>query len=282
MSESPAKRSRIWPKGRAIYIETVFIILLSIVSMALQYGRLDSHILFSLELWIRILGSLSIWFANKFTLDYMLQSRIESNTVSQFLPFEMTIASVAVTAIFYFVFYPILVYLQDWDFVWAKFLQGLFVTAGLSLLIVILYAGVHIWHSWWNDGEFLFRKKDGRQAEREWKDFITLENLKGSVQIDLKDVLYFISEFKIVFLVDASGTKRATQYNLAELEKGLDDRFFRLNRRILVARQSISHIKKLPNHRLLVTIGPQDSRLQEPVSRYRSTRFKQWLHGSRP
>ncbi|WP_445383625.1 LytTR family DNA-binding domain-containing protein [Robiginitalea sp. IMCC43444] len=282
MSESPTKRSRIWPKGRAVYIETVFIIFLAIVSMALQYGRLDSHILLSLELWIRILGSLSIWFANKFTLDYMLQSRIDSNTVSQFLPFEMTIASVAVTAIVYFVFYPILLYLQDWDFVWAKFLQGLFITAGLSLLIVIFYAGVHIWHSWWNDGEFLFRKKDGRQAEREWKDYITIGNSAASINIDLKEVYYFISEFKVVFVVDVSGNKRATEYTLSELENGLGDQFFRLNRRILVSRQSISHIKKLPNHRLLVTIGPPDSMLQEPVSRYKSTRFKQWLQGSRP
>lgn len=278
MSETPAERKTgIWPKGRATYIETALVILLAVVSMSLQYGRFDSVLLLSPELWVRILGSLCIWFANKFTLDYMLQSRIDSNRVSQFLPLEMTLASVAVTSIVYFVFYPILVFLNDWDFIWAKFVQGLFNTASLSLLIVIFYAGIHIWQSWWNDGEFLFRKKDGRQAESEWKDFIAIKYPGGTVNVGLNEVRYFVSEFKIVFLVDASGNKRVTQYNLSELEKILDDRFFRLNRRILVTRQVISHVKKLPNHRLLVTIGQLNGGHQEPISRYKSARFKQWL-----
>ena len=278
MSETPAERKTgIWPKGRATYIETALVILLAVVSMSLQYGRFDSVLLLSPELWVRILGSLCIWFANKFTLDYMLQSRIDSNRVSQFLPLEMTLASVAVTSIVYFIFYPILVFLNDWDFIWAKFVQGLFNTASLSLLIVIFYAGIHIWQSWWNDGEFLFRKKDGRQAESEWKDFIAIKYPGGTVNVGLNEVRYFVSEFKIVFLVDASGNKRVTQYNLSELEKILDDRFFRLNRRILVTRQVISHVKKLPNHRLLVTIGQLNGGHQEPISRYKSARFKQWL-----
>ncbi|GGD50656.1 hypothetical protein GCM10011361_16650 [Muriicola marianensis] len=248
--------------------------------MSLQYGRVDLTILLSLELWVRILGSLCIWFGNKFTLDYILQSRIDSNKVSQLLPLEMILASVAVTSTIYFVFYTILLYLNDWDFEWARFLQGLFMTAVLSLLIVIFYAGIHIWQAWWNDGEFLFRKKDGNQPKSEWKDLITIENPRGSIKIDLNDVRYFISEFKVVFLVDASGKKRVTQYSLTELEKGLDDRFFRLNRRMLVTRQSVSHTKKLPNHRLLVTIGPPNAHYREPVSRYKSTRFKQWLRTS--
>ena len=161
MSEAPADRKTgIWPKGRAIYVETVLVILLAIVSMSLQYGRIDSVILLSLELWVRILESLCIWFANKFTLDYLLQSRSDSNKVSQFLPFQMTLASVAVTSIIYFIFYPVLLYLSDWKFIWANFLQGLFIASGLSLLFVIFDPGIHIWQSWWNDGEFLFRKKE--------------------------------------------------------------------------------------------------------------------------
>ena len=248
--------------------------------MSLQYGRLDSTVLLSPQLGVRIFGSLCVWFANKFTLDYILQSRIDSNKVSQFLPFEMTIVSVAVTSIIYLIFYPILLYLNDSSFVWAKFLKGLFVTSSLSLLIVIFYAGIHIWKSWWSDGEFLFRMKDNGQVESEWKDFITIKNSREDVNIDLNEVSYFISEFKIVFLVDRSGKKRITQYNLSELEKSLDDRFFRLNRRILVSRQIISFIKKLPNHRLLVTIGQANESHKETISRYKSTRFKQWLHSA--
>lgn len=278
MSESLANRkTTMWPKGSGIYIETVVIILLAIVSMSLEYGRLDSTVLLSPQLGVRVVGSLCIWFANKFILDYILQSRIDSNKVSQFLPFEMTIASVAVTSIIYLVFYPILLHLNDLSFVWVKFLYGLFVTSGLSLLIVIFYAGIHIWRSWWSDGEFLFGIKKNRQAENEWKDFITIKNSRETVNVDLTKVHYFISEFKIVFLIDTSGKKWITQYNLSELEKSLDDRFFRLNRRILVSRQIISHIKKLPNHRLLVTLGQANESHKETISRYKSTRFKKWF-----
>jgi len=281
MSKTQANRkTSIWPKEGVIYIETVVIILLAIVSMSLQYGRLDSTVLLSPQLGVRILGSLCVWFANKFTLDYILQSRIDSDKVSQFLPFEMTIASVAVTSIIYLVFYPILLHLNDLSFIWAKFLQGLFVTSSLSLLIVFFYACIHIWKSWWSDGEFIFRMKDNGQAEGDWEDFITIKNSRGEVNIDLNEVRYFISEFKIVFLVDTSGKKWITQYNLSELEKSLDDRFFRLNRRILVSRQIISLIKKLPNHRLLVTIGQVNESHEETISRYKSTRFKQWLHSA--
>jgi hypothetical protein len=281
MSESPANRKTgMWPKGKAIYIETVTIIVLAIVSMALQYGRLDATILLSPQLGVRIFGSLCLWFANKFVLDYILQSKIDSNKVSQFLPFEMTVASVAVTSIIYLIFYPILLYLNQLSFEWTKFLQGLFITSGLSLLIVIFYAGIHIWKSWWSDGKFLFQMKDNRPFESERKDFITVKNSRETVNIALNDVCYFISEFKIVFLVDTSGKKWITQFNLSELEKSLEESFFRLNRRILVSRQIISYIKKLPNHRLLVTISTSNENRKETISRYKSTKFKQWYQGA--
>lgn len=282
MSETPANsKTDVWPKNRTTYfIETVTIILLALFSMSLQYGRLDSSLLLSAQLLVRIFGSLSIWFANKFALEYILQSRIDSNKLTQYLPFELTVASVAVTSIIYVVFYPIINYLNDLNFVLAKFLQGLFVTAGLSLLIVIFYAGIHIWKSWWDDGEFLFRAKDNERSENDAQDFITIKNSRGVTNLDLQDVLYFISESKITFLVDTSGKKWITQYNLSELERTLNGRYFRLNRSIMVSRQVVSHIKKLPNHRLLVNIGPSNESHIETISRYKSTRFKQWFDSS--
>lgn len=280
MSEASANRKMgLWPKGGAIYMETLAIVLLAILSMSLQYGRLDSNMLLSPQLGVRILGSLCVWFANKFSLDYILQSRIDADKVSRFLPFEMVVVSVAVTSIIYLIFYPFLLHLNDWSFIWAKFLQGLFVTSGLSLLIVIFYAGIHIWNSWWSDGAFIFNMKDEPQSKSELKDFLTIKNSRETVNIDLNEVRYFISEFKIVFLVDTSEKKWITQYTLSELEKILDNRFFRLNRRILVSRKVISKVKKLPNHRLLVTICQSNESHKETISRYKSTRFKQWLQG---
>jgi len=282
MFETPENRkTEVWPKNwTTYYIETVVIILMAMFSMSLQYGRLDSTLLLSAQLAVRIFGSLCVWFANKFALEYILQSRIDSNKVTQFLPFELTVASVTVTSIIFVIFYPIFIYLNILSFVLANFLQGLFITCGLSLLIVIFYAGIHIWKSWWDDGEFLFRAKDNERPENDSQNFITIKNSRGTVNYDLREVLYFISESKIVFLVDTSGKKWMTQYNLSELENILDGRYFRLNRRILVSRQVISQIKKLPNHRLLVTISQPNEGHNETISRYKSTRFKQWFHSA--
>lgn len=282
MPEEPENRKvDVWPKNRSIYyIETVVIILMCMFSMFLQYGRLDYTILQSAHSVITIFGSLCLWFTNRFILEYILQSRIDSNRITQYLPLELTVASVTVTSIIYVIFYPIFIYLNILTFVPANFLQGLFITSGLSLLIVIFYAGSQIWQSWWSDGEFLFRAKDNEHPKNDSQDFIMIKNSKRTVNHDLRDVLYFISEAKIAFLVDTSGKKWITQYNLSELEDILDDRYFRLNRSILVSRPVISQIKKLPNHRLLVTIGQSNESHNETISRYKSTRFKQWFDSS--
>ena len=279
MSETQVRtKTDVWPKSGVIFIESVVVILLAIFSLFLQHGGIEYPLLLTYHSVLTIFGGLCVWFVNRITLEHILQSRIESDKITRYLPFELLVASILVTSTIYVIFYLIFSYLEASDFVLAYFLQGLSVTIGLSLLIVILYVGSQVWKSWWSDGEFLFRKNENVKAENVSKDFITIKNSRRIVNLDLHEVRYFISESKIVFLVDTSGKKWVTQYNLSELEKSLDGRFFRLNRRILVSRQIISQIKKLPNHRLLVTIGHPNENHNETISRYKSTRFKQWFH----
>jgi len=279
MSETPANRkTRAWPLSGAIYVETVVVILTAMFALFLQYGSIDYTVLLSYHSVFTIVAFLCVWFVNKYTLENILQSRIESNKITQYLPFELMAASFVVTSIIYVFAFLIFSYVNELSFELASFLQGFAVTIGLSLLVVFLYVGRQVWKSWWSDGDFLFQEKGNVRAENDSKDFITIKNSRGTVNLDLQDVLYFISESKIAFLVDTSGKKWITQYNLSELEKILDPRYFRLNRKILVSRQVISQIKKLPNHRLLVTIGQSNESHNETISRYKSTRFKQWFH----
>lgn len=281
MSETLANsKTKVWPKSWAIYIETLVIILLSIFILFLQFGSFELEVLLSYHALLVFAGSLSVWFANRFTLEYIMQSRIEENKITRYLPFELIGASILVTSIIYIIIYLILSYLQESSFVFANFLQGFLGTVALSLLIGALYLGSQVWKSWWSDGEFLFRMIDNGQSQSETKDFLTIKNSRGEVNIDLHDISYLFSESKIVFLVDKSGKKWMTQYNLTELEDSLDDSFFRLNRSILVSRQIISHIQKLPNHRLLVTIDQSHENHKETISRYKSTRFKQWYQSA--
>jgi hypothetical protein len=185
-----------------------------------------------------------------------------------------------VTSIVYVIFYFIFSYLEDLSFVLIDFLKGFILTIGLSLLIALLYVGIQIWKSWWSDGEFFFQVKDNPLPKNDSNELITIKNSKGTTNFNLHQVLYFVSESKITFLVDRSGKKWITQYNLAELEQTLSGRYFRLNRRILVSHQVISQIKKLPNHRLLVTMNQSNESHNETVSRYKSTQFKQWYQSA--
>jgi hypothetical protein len=281
MFEAPANRkTQLWPESGAIYLETVAVILVAMFLLFLQYGSINYTVLQSYHSVFTIIGSLSVWFVNRFTLENILQSRIESNKITQYLPFELMAASIVVISIIYVFIYLIFIYVNELSLDLASFLQGFAVTIGLSLLMSFLYVGSQVWESWWSDGNFLFQAKDNVRAENDPKNFITIKNSRGTVNLDLQDVLYFISESKIAFLVDTSGKKWITQYNLSELENILDGRYFRLNRRILVSRPVISQIKKLTNHRLLVTIGQSNESHNETISRYKSTRFKEWFHSA--
>ena len=269
--------SDLWPKNRAIYIETAVILLIAIYSLFLQYGSLDSTILLSFHAVIIILGSLVVWFANRFIFERIVQSKIESNKINRHLPLELLAVSVIVTSIIYVAIYMTLIYVENSSFVLTYFLQGFSGTIGLSLLIMMLYLGSQLWSAWWSDGEFLLNVKGDNKTNHESDDYISIKNAKGIVKFDLKEVQYFISESKIVFLVDTSGKKWITQYTLSELENILNDQFFRLNRKIIVSRQAITQVKKLPNHRLFATIGQHDNNHFETISRYKSTRFKLWF-----
>ena len=74
MSETPANRKTdVWPKSGAIYIvETVVILLMAMLSMFLQYGSLDYSVLLNNHSVFTFIGSLCLWFANRFTLEYIL------------------------------------------------------------------------------------------------------------------------------------------------------------------------------------------------------------------
>lgn len=225
---------------------------------------------------------MSLWFSNRLILEYILQSRIESNKITLHLPLELLGISVLISSVVYIIFFLLLTYTSDIMFVLTPFLKGFSVTIGLTLLIVILYIGRQVWTSWLSDGESIFQMSRQEKTKEIAKGIITIKNSKTSINIDLDEVGYFYSEDKIVFLVTVSGKKMITQYNLSELEEILDGRFFRLNRSTMVCRSMVSHIRKLPNHRLLVTIGHDNATRQETISRYKSTKFKRWIENIYP
>ena len=267
-----------WSKNKTLFLETLVIVLLVLYSLFLQHGQLNSSILVGSHALLTFIGSLLVWFANKFVFERIFQLKIESNKVSRSLPLQLLTASIVVTSIIYIIFYSIIIYVEEAEYSLTNFLQGFSGTIGLSLLIMMLYLGGQLWNAWWSDGHFLFEMNNLKQVELRPHESITIKSSRGATTFNLNDVLYFISQSKIVFLIDSTGKKWITQYSLSELEKHLDNRFFRLNRKIMVSRPIISHIKKLPNHRLLVTIEHSDESHLETISRYKSTKFKEWFY----
>lgn len=100
--------------------------------------------------------------------------------------------------------------------------------------------------------------------------------------VDVKDVAYFISEDKYIFLVSFSGKKHFANYiNLNKVEEILDsEKFIRVSRNLIVNINSIQSVSKYHNNRLILTIrNPDGKEIEVIVSAARKDDFLRFLDG---
>lgn len=99
----------------------------------------------------------------------------------------------------------------------------------------------------------------------------------GYKTINVQDIVYIFSEFKVSHLVLSNGDIQAVLFTMDELEEQLDpDIFFRANRQHLISINSIKSIHNYFNGKLKVILqGPADTEIF--ISREKATLFKQWL-----
>jgi DNA-binding LytR/AlgR family response regulator len=97
------------------------------------------------------------------------------------------------------------------------------------------------------------------------------------VSIPVDEIAYFFSRDKATFFKTNEGRSYLTDYSLEQVEEMTDSGvFFRVNRKYLVAFQSISDIITFSNSRFKIMV----SHMEEPdilVSRHRVGDFKKWL-----
>lgn len=95
--------------------------------------------------------------------------------------------------------------------------------------------------------------------------------------IEVTDVQYFFSQDKTTFCVTNEGRNLILDYTLEQLEEMLDpERFYRINRKYLIASDAIRDIISYTNSRLkLVLKSSQDNDII--VARERVQDFKNWL-----
>ncbi len=97
--------------------------------------------------------------------------------------------------------------------------------------------------------------------------------------VEPKDIAYFHSHDKITFLRTREGRDLPMDESLDRLEKQLDpEKFFRLNRQVIVQFQSIKELLAYSKSRVKVMLDPPFTE-DAVVSSERSADFKRWLSG---
>jgi DNA-binding LytR/AlgR family response regulator len=96
------------------------------------------------------------------------------------------------------------------------------------------------------------------------------------IALNMDDVAYFFTEYKIVFVRDFTGRQMIVDKNLGELESELATRsFFRINRKFLASQQSIDRFKP-DNGKIQVFLKPE-MKEDVHVSKETAPEFRKWI-----
>jgi DNA-binding LytR/AlgR family response regulator len=97
--------------------------------------------------------------------------------------------------------------------------------------------------------------------------------------IEIKDVVYFYSDEKIVYMVLKEGKSYPVDFTLDHLEMRMDPEvYFRINRKFLISYYSIEKMISYSKSRIKITLNPPCA-LEAISSTERSGEFKEWLAG---
>jgi two-component system LytT family response regulator len=115
--------------------------------------------------------------------------------------------------------------------------------------------------------------------EKEYRKRLTVKSGQEFYTVNVGDIAFFYTEYKIVFLQTKGSDKYILDRTLNELESELDPvKFFRINRKIIVNLDCIKKYKTYSNGKLLVEFTP---RFKETVtvSREKAAAFRKWMEG---
>jgi two-component system response regulator LytT len=97
------------------------------------------------------------------------------------------------------------------------------------------------------------------------------------LSIEVSEIAYFYIEESICLFKNLLGQRFVIDYRMDELDEFLDpDRFFRINRGMIVTHQSVIQIQPYYNNRLALTLKPVFEK-EVIVSRERANDFKKWM-----
>lgn len=117
-----------------------------------------------------------------------------------------------------------------------------------------------------------------QSLQKEYKNRFLVKSGSQLTSIKTEEISYFFHENKIVWLKTLSNKKYAVDYILDQLEQLLDPKqFFRINRKYLIAYDSIQKVINYSNSRLKLELVGVTKEEEIIVSRDRVRDFKAWL-----
>lgn len=97
------------------------------------------------------------------------------------------------------------------------------------------------------------------------------------LSIETSEIAYFFIDGGLTFFKNYQGQKFVVDYKMDDLDQFLDpDRFFRVNRALIVTHQAVVQMQPYYNHRLALTLHPALDK-ETIVSRERAHDFKVWM-----
>lgn len=115
------------------------------------------------------------------------------------------------------------------------------------------------------------------QTGRTYKERVTVKSGAEFLSVGVDEAAYFVSEYKLTFLITRAGKKYSYDKNLAQLEDELDPkRFFRVNRNYIISINSIKSFKPFSKGKLVVDIYPS-TKEKIFISQEKAAKFKEWL-----
>lgn len=210
---------------------------------------IGSFILFIAELNFR-------YFENKF-----FKQEIRTKTLTAFL-----LSTFGYITLLYIPCYYMVVWLQDGDFGLYYLIVGLAITLLISALALVMLYAQKLYH---------LQQKETANAT------LVIPQGHKKIIVELSEIAYFYSEYKIVYLLLCNGQKIASDFTLNEVESKINTPLFlRANRQTLIHSRAIQEIKSIENGKLLVTLHPPISdkeAMQIVVSRYKKKAFNAWF-----
>lgn len=117
-----------------------------------------------------------------------------------------------------------------------------------------------------------------QRREKRFRTRFLIAGVDRFVTLQVADIAYFYSENKVTTAVTFAGQSHVVDLPLSRLEEQLDpDRFFRVNRQVLLSVGAIERVEPYFNGKVSVTLRPP---YKEPVtvSGDRVPMFKAWLN----